>query len=171
MGRDILPFFMLIIHYPEYTITDDGRVYSHLKPMGKAKGKVLDYSYKREMTPQLTPKGYYQVRLMHKTPRAKTITIHRLVGLHYIPNPNNLETINHINENKIDNRVENLEWMSNRDNILYSKLQTHIIQFPDGSIQTIDNLPVFCEEHNLTHSLLCRTIKRGCQHKGFRKVG
>ncbi len=69
---------MLIEGYPEYTITPDGRVFSHLKSMGKGKGKLLDYSYSRELKPQPHPRGYRQVRLMHKTPRAKTFTIHNI---------------------------------------------------------------------------------------------
>lgn len=43
--------------------------------------------------------------------------IHRLVCDAFIPNPENLSTVNHISENKLDNRAENLEWMSLKDNI------------------------------------------------------
>ena len=45
--------------------------------------------------------------------------VHRLVALHFIPNPDGKETVNHKNENKLDNRVENLEWMTNSENHNY----------------------------------------------------
>ena len=60
--------------------------------------------------------GYQKVEIKNKK-----WYIHRLVGQAFIPNPMNLETINHKNENKRDNRVENLEWLSRVDNLLYSK--------------------------------------------------
>ena len=44
-------------------------------------------------------------------------SIHRLVAETFIPNPNNYNTVNHINEDKLDNRVENLEWVSQKQNI------------------------------------------------------
>ena len=59
--------------------------------------------------------GYYRVAL-HKNRKQLNKSIHRLVAEAFIPNPNNLGTVDHINENKLDNRVENLQWLSNVDN-------------------------------------------------------
>ncbi len=50
----------------------------------------------------------------------KTYRIHRLVAEAFIPNPNNLPEVNHINKNKSDNRIENLEWVTHRGNIEHS---------------------------------------------------
>ena len=155
---------------PEYSITKEGKVYSHLKPGGYGNGKVLDYTYAREFKPQINNRGYLCVQLYSNTPKCKSYSVHRLVAEAYIPNPNNLPQVNHINEDKTDNRVENLEWISSVDNIRYSKCKNWTIQTPTGEIVETDNLPVFCEENNLTSSLLRRTLRnkdKGWKHKGF----
>ena len=111
-----------------------------------------------------------KVQLYSNTPKCKTYLVHRLVAQTYIPNPNNLPQVNHINEDKTDNRVENLEWISNVDNIRYSKCKNWTIRTPTGEIVETNNLPVFCEENNLIPSGLRRTLKnkdKGWKHKGF----
>ena len=61
-------------------------------------------------------KGYLHVTLC-KNGVQKTHLVHRLVAETFIPNPGNLPQVNHINEDKADNRVENLEWTSCIENI------------------------------------------------------
>ena len=76
--------------------------------------------------------GYLLVNL-HKEGKQKHYYIHRLVVIAFIPNPDNLSQVNHINEDKTDNRVENLEWCDSKYNLNYGtrteKTQKPILQF------------------------------------------
>ena len=63
--------------------------------------------------------GYRQV-LLSKDGVRKMFTVHRLVALVFIPNPNELPQINHIDEDKTNNDVSNLEWCSAQYNVRYS---------------------------------------------------
>ncbi len=62
--------------------------------------------------------GYNMVSL-NKNNTSKMYSVHRLVAYAFIANPNNLPSVNHINEIKTDNRVENLEWCSVEYNNTY----------------------------------------------------
>lgn len=69
----------------------------------------------------LDPDGYRTILLYPKpTGKRKNVRLHRLIAKHFIPNPDNLPQINHINGNKDDNRVENLEWVSAKQNVMHS---------------------------------------------------
>jgi hypothetical protein len=97
---------MEITGYENYLIYDDGRVFS------KKTNKFLKYNKSNT--------GYYDVQL-YKNKKSKHLSIHRLIGLHYIPNPQNLPQVDHINRIRTDNRIENLRWVSiskNNSNII-----------------------------------------------------
>lgn len=62
--------------------------------------------------------GYLKVNL-YKNRKPKTYLVHRLVATVFLPNPDNLEEVNHINQIKNDNRVSNLEWCDAKYNCNY----------------------------------------------------
>ena len=70
------------------------------------------------MKPAKTKGGYLRLPLTINN-KAKSYLVHRLVALAFIPNPNNYPEVNHKNEDKTDNRVENLEWCDRSYNINY----------------------------------------------------
>lgn len=65
--------------------------------------------------PSLKQNGYLQVGLRKHSTR-KWIGIHRLVAIHFIENPDNKPQVNHIDGNKQNNNVENLEWVTAKEN-------------------------------------------------------
>ena len=73
----------------------------------------------RLLNPWTHNMGYYAVTLFRDGNAEKKL-VHRLVADAFIPNPDNRPQVNHINGNKRDNRVENLEWCTNRENALHN---------------------------------------------------
>lgn len=65
--------------------------------------------------------GYYRVVLINKG-KYKHVSIHRIVGQLFIPNPENKPQINHIDYDKKNNHVSNLEWCTHNENIAHANL-------------------------------------------------
>ena len=85
-------------------------------------------SKERIMSLQYDAYGYLQVRLS-KDAVKKTQKVHRLVAIAFIPNPNNLPEINHKDEIKTNNKVDNLEWCDRKYNMQYG-VNTHWHRIP-----------------------------------------
>lgn len=65
-----------------------------------------------------TTKGYLRV-IFCKNNKVKYFLVHRLVAEEFILNPNNLPQVNHIDENKTNNQVDNLAWVTSKENANY----------------------------------------------------
>lgn len=82
-------------------------------------GEVYRVETGYEIKQVINSSGYLTVRLW-KDNKPEIKTVHRLVALAYIPNPENKPCVNHINGVKTDNRVGNLEWVTYSQNTLHS---------------------------------------------------
>lgn len=91
-----------------YSVTSDGKIFSHLR------GKYL--------TPKKDKDGYLFVALSKKG-TVSYFRIHRIVAKEFITNPNNYDTVDHIDFNKENNSVENLRWLPNEVNCARKKIK------------------------------------------------
>ena len=78
-------------------------------------GKVWSYRRKKFLKPSLNEAGYLRI-VLRKDKETKSFYIHRLVAEAYLDNPNNYETVDHIDFDKTNNCLNNLQWMSLSEN-------------------------------------------------------
>jgi hypothetical protein len=100
-----------------YVVNERGEI----KALKRKVKKGNSYVTKPEVYLKLkeNEKGYLKVRLS-KNGKAKTYRVHRIVAEAFLENPNNYKEVNHIDENKTNNNVNNLEWCTREQNIEHS---------------------------------------------------
>lgn len=74
------------------------------------------------LKPRINHKGYARVTLCRNKKDHKEYCVHRLVGETFIKNTFNKSQINHINGNKTDNKIQNLEWVTPKENCVHRSL-------------------------------------------------
>lgn len=87
--------------------------------MVSSMGKVMTTKTHRILKPCIDERGYERVCLF-KVDRRRRFKVHRLVAAAFIPNPHDKPQVNHIDGNKRNNSIENLEWVTNEENFVHS---------------------------------------------------
>lgn len=82
-------------------------------------GQIKNIKRNKSLTCSLHCSGYYIVKLVNDLGERKTFKLHRLLAILFIPNPDNLPCVNHKDENKLNNSLDNLEWCDTTYNNTY----------------------------------------------------
>lgn len=90
--------------YPKYKVSKWGAVLGPLKML----------------KPQINNKGYQYVKLCRPGDKPKIFSLHRLVALAFVPNPDSKPHVNHYDGNRLNNWYYNLEWVTHQENIQHA---------------------------------------------------
>ena len=135
----------------KYQVSNLGRVRSLERDVFNYRGTLMHHMEEKILVQRIGKRGYAYVNL-YLNGKAKTIKTHRLVAMAFLPNPENKPMVNHKDEVKTNNVVDNLEWCDNKYNANYGTRNERIIQ--NRRSYKLGNAPkakpVFCEELNKT---------------------
>lgn len=110
-----------------YMISSAGRVKALEKSWICAYGRSIRHKKEHFLSPTLckdrrrpNATTFYRRVYLSKGGKVSPYLVHVLVALHFIPNPFNKPQVNHINGNKNDNNFENLEWVTQSENMIHA---------------------------------------------------
>ena len=139
-----------------YLVSDEGDVVS------------LHGGTRRVLKPSLDRYGYLRVGLS-KGGKTCTMFVHRLVAKAFCEGYEEGLTVNHIDENKINNVSSNLEWVSRGDNARWSNNLSWIVTLPSGVEVEVTNLNQFCKYMDLKQSNMSSVANGKLpHHKGYK---
>lgn len=127
---DDVEIWKVINDFPNYIISNYGRAKRIISRHTNYINKLVPAS--------LNGFGYYTVSL-HKGHKTYRFSIHKLVAIHFLDNPNKYNIVNHKDENKLNNKVDNLEWCDIKYNVLYSNNNIKASIARSNPIKMIDN--------------------------------
>lgn len=130
-------------------------------------GRVFNQKTHQYLKPSKKSNGYYHVCLCYG--ERKDYLVHRLVAEYFIPNPLNFPQVNHKDENKLNNSVDNLEWCTSKYNVNYGKGSTarnqRVIQYDmnGNAIKIWNSIKEASEALNIKYqgiSRCCRNMRK-----------
>ena len=121
----------------KYQVSNMGNVKSLERTVWNGRGYFK--TSERILKPGKDRDGYLIVQLS-KEGKVKACKVHRLVSQAFIPNPDNLPQVNHIDENKENNHVDNLEWVTCRENANHGTRNQRVAEKESKPIIGIDKV-------------------------------
>jgi hypothetical protein len=156
--------FMDVVGYEGlYQVSNLGMVKSLERTVNGRWGKQI---VKSRILKHTNNKGGYPIVCLCNGKKVICITIHRIMCLSFIPNPENKRTVNHINGVKTDNRISNLEWATDSENQKHSF--ENGFQYRPKKIPRVlkvnDVREIKYENKDLTHDQIAEKygVTRGC---------
>ena len=111
----------------------------------------------------ITGDGYPSVRLSGKTHK-----IHRLLAIKYIPNPNKYPVVKHLDDDKLNFALDNLQWDTQQQNVSDALAKTYNMTDPDGNAVVIHNMRDFCRTRDLSYSQMYKVLNgKATHHHGY----
>jgi len=101
-----------------YEVSNTGIIFSKCRFITDKNDNQKQIDHKR-LAQHINQNGYFCISL-YKNSIGKNFRVHRLVAEMFIPNPNNKPCINHIDGNKLNNSIENLEWVTHKENTIHA---------------------------------------------------
>ena len=121
-----------------YYASPNGKIYTTLAQGCRDRYNLSKRTAPREMSYRILPNGYARVYMRREsTGKREDVYIHRIIAELFIPNPRGVDEVNHLDCNRLNNVVSNLEWVTRIENLDYA--------FTDG-FMTRDELGRFCNK-------------------------
>ena len=106
-----------------YKASKEGKIYSVIPKGCRNRFDRSKWKEPKELKPRFTKNGYARVYMRRdSTNQREDIYIHRIIAQLFIPNPYKLSDVNHLDNNPGNNNINNLEWLSHKDNLEYGLL-------------------------------------------------
>lgn len=165
-----------------YSVSNMGRVKSLAgKQRGSGKGTPIYQSEDIDVKPCMLRTGYLGFNLCQDGEK-KHALLHRIVATAFVPNPDNLPQVNHKDGNKRNNRADNLEWVTAKQNVRHAfdtgihlptihKEQCKVLQVTDreGNTQTFPSMAEAARHLGVTRQSITNCIRRGVSNrKGYK---
>lgn len=129
-----------------YQVSNFGRVKSLEKEFKAGRSYGLRMM-KERILKHGTNSGGYQVVVFSKDEKKRSFSVHRIVAETFIPNPECKKEVNHIDGNKTNNHVDNLEWSTRSENILHA-YKMNLQDAPKKKIDQFDKVGKFIKSYN-----------------------
>lgn len=157
-----------IKNWPGYFLVIDRNNIKVLSSWGrgvrkKSKNKTPTY----EISQRINKNGYIRVDLNIGENGRKQVFLHRLIAETLIPNPDNLECVDHIDGNKLNNDPSNLQWITRGNNVRKAQQmgrwgtppKKYKIFYKDGRTQIIENVSKFARENDYAATKIVAVCK------------